>query len=118
MCYACKKVGRFAELCRNKIVASVENTDDHFIGTASLSESVGWNTKVKLANTEITFKMDSGVDEACIPEAVYNILKVKTKLLKPKKRLHACDSKGLRICGMFTSEIESKNKIPMLDCDL
>ena len=54
--------------------------------------------------------MDTGADETCIPETVYEGLKKKPKLCKPKKRLHSCNSEKLNISGMFTVALAGKQK--------
>ena len=59
--------------------------------------------------------MDTGVDETCIPESIYEGLKKKPKLCKPKKRLHSCNSEKLNICGMFTVALAGKKKFAVQD---
>ena len=59
--------------------------------------------------------MDTGADETCIPESIYEGLKKKPKLCKPKKRLHSCNSEKLNICGMFTVALTGKKKFAVQD---
>ena len=59
--------------------------------------------------------MDTGADETCIPESVYEGLKKKPKLCKHKKGLHSCNSEKLNICGMFTVALAGKKKLAVQD---
>ena len=59
--------------------------------------------------------MDTGADETCIPESIYEGLKKKPKLCKPKKRLHSCNSEKLNICGMSTVALAGKKKFTVQD---
>ena len=59
--------------------------------------------------------MDTGDGETCILESVYEGLKKKPKLCKPKKRLHSCNSEKLNICDMFTVTLAGKNKFAVKD---
>ena len=59
--------------------------------------------------------MDTGDDETCVPKSIYEGLKKKPKLCKPKKRLHSCNSEKLNICGMFTVTLAGKKKFAVQD---
>ena len=59
--------------------------------------------------------MDTGADETCIPEPVYEGLKKKPKMCKPKRRLHSCNSEKLSNCGMFTVALADKKKFTVQD---
>ena len=109
------------KVCKSKVVAAIEQQGDDsdssevFLGAVSAPKEFDLKKMVyiciEVCGTQIKFKMDTGVDETCIPESVYEELKKKPKLCKPKKRLHSCNSKKLNICGMFTVALTGKRKV-------
>ena len=67
-----------------------------------------WFRTIEVCNTQIRFKIDTGADETCIPQSVYEGLKKKPKLYYPKKKLNSCKSEKLNTCGMFTVALAGK----------
>ena len=112
ICCKCTKKGHFAKVCKSKVVASVEqqgedsDSSEVFLGAVSAPKEVDskkWFTTVDVCGTQIKFKMDTGADETCIPESIYEGLKKKPKLCK------------LNICGMFTVALTGKKKFAVQD---
>ena len=120
VCRKCTKKGHFAKVCYSKFVVAVEQQgeDSDFSEVFSAPKEVDskkWFTTVEVCGTQIKFKMDTGADETCIPESIYEGLKKKPKLCKPKKRLHSCNSEKLNICGMCTVALAGKKKFAVQD---
>ena len=89
------KKGHFAKVCKSKVVAAVEqqgedsDSSEVFLRPVSAPKEVDckkWFTIIEVCGSQIRFKMDTGADETCIPESVYERLKKKAKLCKPKKK--------------------------------
>ena len=117
-CNKCSKVGHWAKVCRNKVVAEIfkengeGNTNYEFLGEITSKDNAQWRIDLKLNGEKLQFKMDTGADETRIPYITYDSMRTKLPVLqKTQKKLHSCDGKKLNICGKFNTTIEAEEKI-------
>ena len=71
-----------------------------------------WLITLQLGKTEVQFRIDTGADETVIPDHVYNELPDANPLKEADKELFGVGSKNvLPVVGMFTADLQWKNKI-------
>ncbi|MES9880615.1 MAG: hypothetical protein ABW185_07010 [Sedimenticola sp.] len=130
-CRACKKMKNFAACCRSQgqglreVVEyddddydayDDENTDsatggnNHFVGSVDCDtcEEDPWNVDLKICNTTVTFKIDTGADTSIISEATYTNLKVRPCLRPAASILHSPGGR-LNSKGYFIAQITLNN---------
>ena len=126
-CYKCAQTGHFAAVCMsNKIgavcgvrdesgqVTAASDADYAFLGSidgSELREFENWLITLKLGDTNIQFRIDTGADETVIPESVYSELPNVNRLREADKKLFGVGSKSmLAVVGMFSTDITGKTK--------
>ena len=106
-CNACNKKGHYSKVCKSsKRVHRVgEDSDEDDISVMTVNEVVNtietsekWRTNLLIANSEIDFKIDTGLDVTVIPEEVLCQCNL-GKLHSTSKRLFGADQNGLRVMG-------------------
>lgn len=101
-CNKCNKIGHFAAACFSKTaVQEITETDEDdtvFLGSVDLKQSKDallaedeplWRTTLTLADTPVSFKIDSGADTSVMSEATYEALRNKPKLSEVKNTLQS-----------------------------
>ena len=122
-CLSCGKLNHFRSVCRssrskaaNELQDEVcsAKTWDHddtllYLGDGHIQDTQPWTVPLVINNSKITFKVDSGADITCLPEAEYLRMRPRPGL-EPKSR--SLDSPGGRVecAGQFTASTTFKGK--------
>lgn len=72
-CHNCGKRGHYGKMCRStkRVSAVSEDTDDDiFLGTVDAGRQA-WTVDIRVRDTNVKFKIDTGADVTVIPEQVY-----------------------------------------------
>ena len=120
-CNTCKRRGHFSRVCRSKTtrVGQVDTSwqpqyktqpqheDDAFLGYVSESgKDSMWNIKIKIGNSNLDFKIDSGADVTIIPEILYKE-KVHGPLMPPDKILFGPGEIRLPVLGKIRTKLST-----------
>ena len=106
-CHKCSKKGHYASVCKSKnTVGEVE--DYGFLGEVNSNDSEPWIINLKVKDTDIQFKIDTGADVSVIPEYVFKKLR-NVKLVKADKILFGPGQKQLQVLGKLKCELKSKS---------
>ncbi|KAL3864358.1 hypothetical protein ACJMK2_006048, partial [Sinanodonta woodiana] len=85
-----------------------------FLGTVSTKKGQPWITQVRLNNTTLLFKIDTGADVTVIPEK--DLRKIgEQKLSKSDRKLYRPGNSELKVLGKFACELESNNAFSVQD---
>jgi hypothetical protein len=86
-CSACGRKNHFRAVCRqkkkaaNEVSGPVQDHDDSlFLGLVSIKETKPWTVSLTISQSQLVFKVDTGADITCLPEADYNTLSPRPKL--------------------------------------
>ncbi len=83
-CYKCNRKGHYGTQCiaKTKVpkqpAAAEEvqaNENPAFLGTVSATQGCAWSQKVKVQDTEVTFKLDTGAEVTVISDKTFATLK-------------------------------------------
>ncbi|KAL6470492.1 hypothetical protein MHYP_G00216110 [Metynnis hypsauchen] len=96
----CNKIGHFAAVCYSKVVQEVTEAgedDTVFLGSVELKQKdvrlaedePPWRTTLDVADTPVSFKIDSGADTSIMSEATYETLRSKPKLIEVTNTLQS-----------------------------
>lgn len=99
-CMKCNKIGHFAAVCYSKAVQEITEADDEelvFLGSVELKQKDApiaedeppWRTTLTVADTPVSFKIDSGADTSIMSEATYETLRSKPLLSEVKNTLQS-----------------------------
>ena len=69
-CFKCNHKGHFSAQCLSKTATTSELTVETFLGVMS-SEGESWFCSLKLENSEMSFKVDTGAEVIAISDEVY-----------------------------------------------
>jgi len=115
-CHKCHFVGHYEKMCRSDKVKSVGevgeslDSDSLFLGEVNSPDSkLQWVSSVKIGDTTLNWKIDTGADVSCIPAEVYTRNKHKLgHLIKSDKKLFGAGGNELRVKGVIPAQLEKK----------
>lgn len=106
-CHKCSKKGHYASVCKSR--STVGEVEDYgFLGEVNSNDSEPWIINLKVKDTDIQFKIDTGADLSVVPEYVFKKLK-NIKLVKADKILFGPGQKQLQVLGKFKCELKAKS---------
>ena len=106
-CHKCSKKGHYASVCKSR--STVGEVEDYgFLGEVNSNDSETWIINLKVKDTDIQFKIDTGADLSVVPEYVFKKLK-NIKLVKADKILFGPGQKQLQVLGKFKCELKAKS---------
>ncbi|CAB4004151.1 Transposon Ty3-I Gag-Pol [Paramuricea clavata] len=124
-CHKCKKPNHYSRMCRTRTneknvhsheaEASTRNSDSEsndsfFIGAIhAQDENKEWTTSLKVNNTNVMFKIDTGAECNVISKKTYEELS-KTLLEKSRTKLGAFGGQKLKTTGKFTTLCTYRDK--------
>jgi transposase InsO family protein len=122
-CLKCGGMNHFAVRCRSNTkrkdvhevtegaCADASCADSFFLGSVTTceDEAGAWNTKLKICNRHIVFKIDTGADTSVITESTYNALPWKPKL-QPASTVLQSPGGVLKCIGMFIAKTHHKGE--------
>ena len=123
-CKSCGKKRHFAKMHRTKQKrlykvrrsSSTENSDHEEDEMNTIlkkniyaSRTEKWKIKLKVNETSIDFKIDTGAEVNVLPVKIYNNIKPKPKLNKTSVRLTAYNNTKIPVTGSCTVTLQSKN---------
>ncbi|KAL6490170.1 hypothetical protein MHYP_G00005150 [Metynnis hypsauchen] len=125
-CMKCNKIGHFAAVCYSKVVQEVTEAgedDTVFLGSVELKQKdvrlaedePPWRTTLNVADTPVSFKIDSGADTSIMSEATYETLRSKPKLREVTNTLQ---SPGGTVAtrGQFVAKLKANISGQLLNC--
>jgi hypothetical protein len=75
-CHKCSKKGHYAFICKSR--STVREVKDYsFLGEINSNDSEPWIINLKVKDTDIQFKIDTGADLSVVPEYVFKKSDVK-----------------------------------------
>ena len=110
-CFKCNHKGHFSTQCLSKTATTSELTVETFLGVVSSNEE-SWVCSLKLANREMSFKLNTGVEMTEISERAFKELQNIT-LQSPSKILCGPTHKALKMLGQFdrTFQLDQKESL-------
>ena len=77
----------------------------------SKDSGTSWNVMITIANTQISFKVDTGAEVSAMSESAWQKLKNTFQLSKTKQKLHGPDHAPLDVIGMTTLSLSFKGNV-------
>ncbi|XP_048747335.2 uncharacterized protein K02A2.6-like [Ostrea edulis] len=119
-CHECGKPNHYAKMCRSKKTKSKkihevdpESDSDSEFGIETVEDTHDtrrkWTTTLKVENTNVKFKIDTGAQCNIIPKNMCDKLGI-TKLQQSKARLISYTGHKLKIDGKIRCTVQHKNK--------
>ena len=115
-CKACKKYGHFKSVCRNtfKRVQEVESESDEVYFLDAVVKEVQddnnpWTVNLKIKDTPVKFKIDTGADISIMSDKVFRNLMRKPQLTKCNHKLSSPGGR-LPVKGQFYAKTAYKGK--------
>ncbi|KAI2646083.1 Retrovirus-related Pol polyprotein from transposon opus [Labeo rohita] len=105
-CRKCGKRGHYAIVCRTLHVSDVkvvheQHEDSFFLGAITVKDSNdSWTVTLRIQDTDVQFKIDTGADISVISEQTYEALNMKPDLTSANTVLD-CPGGKLRSAGRF-----------------
>lgn len=116
-CNSCKKRGHFAKVCKSNTISEINTADIEseedvaFLGSVNANDSgAPWLIKLRMADTETEFKIDTGADVTVIPASMYST-KHFGGLEKTEKILLGPGQTRLPVEGKFSTTL-CKGRMP------
>jgi ribosomal protein L44E len=109
-CHKCHKRGHYERQCRSKSISEITNDDIAYLNVLEEDQETSWKAPVKLGETEMYFKIDTGAEVTAISEQTYRKLQNSPPLKKPDKRLLGPSRNPLKVIGQIETELNYKNK--------
>ena len=108
-CYKCNKKGHFASMCLSKKVASLveEELETAYLNTVTSHQDSSWTAEIKVNQSVMTFKLDTGAEVTALSEAALACLG-EVKIHKPEKILCGPDRRPLDVIGCITATLAYK----------
>lgn len=114
-CIKCHKLGHFAIGCQQrvstkprKVTEINESVEMHSVSSGNKKLSC-WVEKIKVCDTDLSFKLDTGAAVNILPDNVYNVLKSKSKLSCTNVILEAFGGAKIKPLGKITLECGVNN---------
>ena len=95
-CNRCHKKGHFKKMCRSQIQSGIqevvpdrdsENETDYLLDSVIIEDSQPWTVDLKIKDTVVNFKIDTGADISVMSDKSYRQLKRKPELSQSEVRL-------------------------------
>jgi hypothetical protein len=100
------KKGHYASVCKSR--STVREVEDYgFLGEVNSNNSEPWIINLKVKDTDIQFKIDTGAVLSVVLEYVFKKLK-NIRLVKADKILFGPGQKQLQVLGTFKCELKAK----------
>ena len=115
ICNKCHRKGHYAAQCLSKTVAATHEVqagggaDAAFLGAVSASKDIAWVLTIRVNDTDVTFKLDTGAEVTVISEETFSKLK-NVKLRSPSRRLYGPAQQPLNVLGEFSGNLEYQRK--------
>ena len=122
-CHGCGAVGHYIRMCNSKSKNvkfvnadsdSEEETEFFLSAVRSSKDSKAWTTDIRVGDTDVRFKIDTGADVTVMPTSIYHTLNPKPELTKSKVILQGA---GGRLCcqGVFRQAVTLRGRFADLD---
>ena len=113
-CHKCSRKGHFERCCRSvqELDAGFEHYEEddvYNIGCVISDNKNAWTTKLRIKDTDIEFKIDTGADITIINEKTYERMKRKPKLSRARVQLTSPGGK-LTVRGEFYAQTVTNGK--------
>ena len=109
-CFKCQQKGHFRSVCRSSSVNYVEDDQEEeyseaFLGIIDSNDpKQKWKLVVKIGQTAVEFKIDTGADVTVIPTSVYNQSGLDS-IISTKKKLFGPGQIELNVVGRLTTTL-------------
>ncbi len=134
-CYRCGGMNHYKKLCRSAkqtrkppqrnfrsthelsaqyVDTAVDDDDPFFLGEIKCDNVPAWTVQLKIAESVVLFKIDSGADVTVITENTYQSLKQPPKLSKASRKLRGVGGL-LTVIGMFEVQVMYKGEVYKFD---
>ena len=109
ICHSCKKRGHFSAQCftQSKSASAHEvNLDSAYLDTLSGEPESVWSTKLKLEDSNVHFKLDTGAEVTAIKEETFRSLS-NVQLKESTKVLYGPAHQPLKVLGQFSGTLSN-----------
>ena len=104
-CTKCGKIGHYARVCRSAAVSELSSKPvQAFLGALDTETTPPWEVEVRVNDTPLSLKIDTGADVTAIPESLHEHLG-SPALTSTPLQIFAAGGKRLTEVGAFTAKM-------------
>ncbi|KAG1682227.1 hypothetical protein GQR58_011230 [Nymphon striatum] len=121
-CSKCGVRGHFQVVCKNAkaFVREVVQEEDAFLGSVGREghNSDKWNVKLRVDDSIVSFRIDTGADVNVISQALYNKHFKHKEIFCTRRILRGPDKKALSVVGVFNCSVKLKREDEPLETEI